>query len=141
MIVVLDTSAVSAVMRREEVALRALERLRPGEVVLCAPVAAEIRFGLERLPEGRRSTLLAASYARLRAVVAWADWDEAASAHFGIEKARLERAGTPVGDFDVAIAAVALARGAAVATRNPRDFRRIARLAVLDWSPGPRGRD
>lgn len=134
MTVVLDTSVVSALMRREEDALRRLSALRPGDLLLCAPVAAEIRFGLRRLPEdSHRRALLDAEYARLRAALPWADWTEAAALEFGRQKAALERAGTPVGDMDVIIASVALSLGAAVATCNARDFRRMVDLLVEDW--------
>jgi tRNA(fMet)-specific endonuclease VapC len=133
-ILVLDTSAVSALMRREERVLARIRDLRPGDLVLCSPVAAEIQFGLARLPEGsRRRVLLEAEYARLRAVVPWSDWTEAAAAAFGSQKAILERAGTPVGDMDIAIGSVALSLGAAVATANARDFRRLQGLQVEDW--------
>lgn len=108
--------------------------LRPGDLLLCAPVAAEIRFGLDRLPEGsRRRVLLEEEYQRLREALPWGDWTEAAALTFGHQKALLERAGTPVGDMDVIIASVALSRGAGVATANARDFRKVLTLQVEDW--------
>lgn len=101
--------------------------------MLSSPVAAEITFGLRRLPEGSRlRALLTAEYERLRAVVPWADWTEAAHA-YGRQKEALERAGTPVGDMDVIIASVALALGGGVATANVRDFRKIEGLWVDAW--------
>jgi len=134
MTLVLDTSVVSAIMRREAPALDRLRALHPGELVLSSPVAAEITFGLRRLPEGsRRRVLLTAEYERLRAVVPWADWTEAAAHEYGRQKEALERAGTPVGDMDVIIASVALALGGGVATANVRDFRKIEGLWVDAW--------
>jgi tRNA(fMet)-specific endonuclease VapC len=133
MILVLDTSVVSALMRREAGAFGRLKKLRPGDLILCSPVAAEIRFGLERLPDSRRRSLLEGEYSRLRAVLPWSDWTEQASLEFGRQKAHLERAGTPVGDMDVVIASVALSVGGGVATTNARDFRRMSELPVEDW--------
>lgn len=133
MSLVLDTRVVSALMRREAVALGRLARLRPGDVLLCAPVAAEIRFGLERLPDSRRRTLLEAEYSRLRDVLPWSDWTEDAALEFGRQKAYLERVGTPAGDMDVVIGSVAVSVGGGVATANARDFRRMADLHVEDW--------
>ncbi len=133
--IVLDTSAVSAVMQRLEIGLEHLARHDAADLVVCAPVHAEISFGLQRLPErSRRRALLAVEYSRLRDVAAWADWDEAAAHRFGVLKAELERAGTPIQDFDVAIASIALTRGAAVATLNTRHFEEIDGLEVRDWS-------
>lgn len=137
MTLILDTSVVSAIMRREDSALLRLRRSLPEDLVLCSPVAAEIRFGLRRLPEdSRRRALLQAEYDRLRGVIRWADWTEEAALEFGRQKALLESAGTPVGDMDVIIASVALASGGSVATVNARDFRRIPSLRVDDWSAG-----
>lgn len=133
MTLVLDTSVVSALMRREAAALKRLSALRPGDLILCSAVAAEIQFGLERLPQSRRRTLLEVEYAGLRAVLPWSDWTEAAALEFGRQKARLESQGTPVGDMDVIIASVAISLGGAVATANARDFRRINALQVEDW--------
>ena len=50
----LDTSAASAVMHRIPAALQRIAARRPGQVVLSSPVAAEIRYGLERLAAGSR---------------------------------------------------------------------------------------
>jgi tRNA(fMet)-specific endonuclease VapC len=134
---VLDTSVVSAVMRREAAVLDRLRALSPADLVLAAPVAAEIEFGLCRLQEGsRRRGLLAGEYAVLRTALPWADWTEPAALAFGRHKEALERGGTPIGDMDVIIASVATALGCGVATANARDFRRIAGLHVEDWSGG-----
>jgi hypothetical protein len=60
---VLDTNVLSACMGRAEEPLRRLAEHRPGDLVLCTPVAAEIAFGLSRLPpRSRRCRILAAEY-------------------------------------------------------------------------------
>lgn len=131
---VLDTSIVSAIMRREEPTLDRLRTHPPGDLAISSPVAAEIAFGLHRLPEGsRRRTLLAAEYERLRRIVPWMDWTEGAALEFGRQKEALERAGTPVGDMDVIIASVAISMGGGVATANARDFQRMYGLHVEVW--------
>ncbi len=54
----------------------------------------------------------------------------------------LKSKGTPIGPYDILIAAQARRRGAALATANVREFRRVPRLSVEDWArpwtkPGP----
>jgi predicted nucleic acid-binding protein len=132
--VVLDTSAASAVMHRATPALARLQREAPDDVVLVAPVIAEIRFGLERLARGsRRRRLLEAEYALLRSAVCFEPWTEEAAAEFGRQKARLERLGAIIEDLDIAIGSIALVLGARVATLNVKHLSRLRNLAVEDW--------
>ena len=134
----LDTSAASAFMHRRPHALLLLREQDPSTVYLCAPVAAEVHFGLSRLPlESRRRRLLAYEFERLRAAAHWTGWTEAATRAFGHWKATLQRRGTPIEDMDLAIASIALGLQAQLATLNVRHFARIDDLDIVDWSePG-----
>jgi predicted nucleic acid-binding protein len=136
---VLDTSALSGAMRGDPLALAHARAERPGDLFLVPPVAAEIHYGIARLPSGsRRSQLLRGEYGRWRAMLRWLDWGEESCAIFGEQKARLEARGTRLDDMDLAVAAIALAYGLGVATCNARHFSRIESLRVLDWSKAPR---
>lgn len=131
----LDTTAVSDLMHRKPAALARLREVAPRDVVLSAPVLAEIRFGLERLdPASRRRVLLEAELQRLRELVAWADWDEAAARLFGTIKAGLQASGTPLDDMDLVVASIALSIGAAVATSNQRHLARVSGLSLEVWA-------
>lgn len=61
-------------------------------------------------------------------------WDDRVSARFGGLKAELERRGERLEDFDVAIAAHALAQGATLVTHDAALGTRVAGLDVEDWS-------
>lgn len=132
--VVLDSSAVSAIMSRLPIALERLTAEVPVEVLLTAPAAAEIQYGLVRLPAGcRRRRLLEGEYERLRRAVTWVDWTEEAAIEFGHQKAFLAAAGTPIEDFDIAIGALAVVHGARLATLNVRHFERLDGVEVEGW--------
>jgi tRNA(fMet)-specific endonuclease VapC len=134
----LDTSAVSAVMHRIPAALARLRHREPWKVVLCSPVAAEIHYGLARLPTGsRRRLLLSSEFERLREVAHWSDWSETAAREFGRHKALLEERGTRLDDMDLIVASVALTLRACVATFNSRHFTRIEGVEVEDWATEP----
>jgi tRNA(fMet)-specific endonuclease VapC len=60
-------------------------------------------------------------------------FEEAAARRYGEVRAELERQGTPLGDADLRIGAIALARGFTVVTGNVRHFRRISQLPVENW--------
>jgi tRNA(fMet)-specific endonuclease VapC len=52
---------------------------------------------------------------------------------YGTIRAQLERAGTPIGNMDLLIAAQALAQGHVLVTDNEREFRRVEGLQVENW--------
>lgn len=98
------------------------------------PVLAEIAYGLERLPSSRRRRSLEARFRSIAEGIARAPWTDSVSEHFGAIKAALERAGNRVDDFDLAIAAHALAHDCVLVTDNARHFRRIAKLRLETWA-------
>jgi tRNA(fMet)-specific endonuclease VapC len=134
-ITVLDTTAFAAAMRNEPVLVAFLKARRPGAVATVPPVVAEIQYGIRRLEAGSRTrTLLEAERDRLLGVLRVLPWTPESSARFGEVKAALERAGEPIDDFDVAIAAIALGHGAEVLTANLTHFRRVHGLASRHWT-------
>ena len=66
-------------------------------------------------------------------------FDDRAAAHYGQIRGELERKGTPIGPYDLMIAAHARCEGLTLVTHNVREFRRVAGLRVENWvSPGSR---
>ena len=131
---VLDTTAFSAAMREDAGILSLLGAHRPGEFAVVQPVLAEIEFGIRRLDEGsRKRLLLERQRDRYRTVFRTLPWTDAASGLFGSIKADLERRGVPVDDFDIAVAAIAMAHDAEVLTANLVHFQRITGLRCRHW--------
>ncbi len=131
---VLDTTVVSALMRGEHRPSTRLLAEHPVDVVRPQPAVAEVRYGLASLPTSRRRRQLEDRLGLLLRSVQRAPWTDDVSRHFGRVKADLERRGRRVDDFDVAIAAHALALGATVVTRNLRHFAHVGGLEVEDWT-------
>jgi tRNA(fMet)-specific endonuclease VapC len=52
---------------------------------------------------------------------------------FGREKARLEKGGNPLDDFDLVLGCCALSYNLTLVTNNIRHFRRIEGLQVANW--------
>lgn len=60
-------------------------------------------------------------------------FDDAAADEFGRIRATLEQAGTPIGPYDMQIAAIARVHKLIVVTHNVSEFARIAALKIEDW--------
>lgn len=50
------------------------------------------------------------------------------------EKARLQRLGTPIDDFDLLIGATAVTHGLVMVTNNIKHFKRIENIVIEDWT-------
>jgi tRNA(fMet)-specific endonuclease VapC len=133
---VLDTSAFSAAMRNEPAMAAFLKARPPGEIAVVPPVVAEIEHGIQRLqPGSRKRTLLSDRQTSLLSAIRVLDWTPQSSARFGGIKAALERAGQLIDDFDIAVAAIALAHDAQVVTANLPQFTRVEGLRCRHWFP------
>ena len=133
---VLDTNAVSALMKGSQAVVDRLAAVAPADVAIPQPVLAEIAFGIERLPRSKRRTSLQARFDLVSTELPRAEWTDAVSLMFGRIKAGLERRGTRLEDFDAAIAAHALALEATLVTANLAHMVRVPGLRVEDWGGG-----
>jgi tRNA(fMet)-specific endonuclease VapC len=131
---VLDTNAVSALMKGEARIVERLKRVGKTAASVPQPVLAEIAYGIERLPRSKRREALRERFDLVRAELMRAEWSDEVSEHFGTIKAALEKKGRRIEDFDAAIAAHALSMGAVLVTANVDDMVRVPGLVVEDWS-------
>jgi predicted nucleic acid-binding protein len=136
--ILLDTNVISELMREAPAPpVAAWAARQPTESLFVSTITeAELFYGIELLPEGRRRTAIAeAAEAMLSGVFTGRTlpFDSAAALAFaGIAAAR-RRAGRPMPHADAQIAAVAVSRGLAVATRNIADFEGCGVTLVDPW--------
>jgi tRNA(fMet)-specific endonuclease VapC len=133
MIWMLDTDTVGCLVNRapgSEHVKRRISGRSPGEVRISAITVAEIHYGLASgsVSEERRGAL-----AEFLDLFQLDDFPVAAGADYGEIRARLERAGTPIGPYDLLIAAHARHIRATLVTNNEGEFRRVPGLAVQNW--------
>jgi tRNA(fMet)-specific endonuclease VapC len=60
-------------------------------------------------------------------------FDDAAVDSFVTIRTYLESLGTPIGPYDLQIAAIALANGCTLVTHNQSEFSRVPALLLEDW--------
>jgi predicted nucleic acid-binding protein len=134
--IVLDTNIVSETMRRTPNAavIDWLDRQPRSELYLCAPVLAELCYGIARLEESQRKLGLLRAY---RQIIADAfegrvlPFDTQAAEVYGELVAKLESSGKAIDVIDAMIAAIAQSNAATLATRNTAHFADTG-LALVD---------
>lgn len=126
----LDTNAMSELMRGpvNKVAA-AIETVGPDAVCTSIVVVCELKFGAAR----RQSAKLTANLTKVLETIVIEDFKAPADAAYAELRAALEKAGTPIGQMDMMIAAHALVLGATVVTANEREFSRVPGLRVENW--------
>lgn len=129
----LDTNAASKCLaRRYGVFEKVREALRRGDRVgLPIPVVGELFAGVElsAARDRNRERLLRAT----RAFVLW-PFDLRASEEYGRVFAVLRKAGRPIPQIDIQIAAVALSLGNCTVVSSDSDLRSVSRLDVQNWT-------
>ena len=131
---VLDTNAVSALMKGDAQFVARLRSVSRADIAVPQPVLAEISYGIERLPKSKRREALQQRFDLVRVELARAGWTDSVSEHFGTVKAALEKRGKRIEDFGAAIAAHALAADAVLVTTNIDDMARIPGVKIEDWA-------
>lgn len=73
---VLDTNAVSALMKGDPGFIARLEEANRGDISVPQPVLAEIAYGIERLPQSKRRQALQERFDLLRTELARSIWSK-----------------------------------------------------------------
>jgi predicted nucleic acid-binding protein len=129
---VLDTNAVSDLMR-DHPQLKARVASASGPLVTSVVVRGEIRYGLDRLPAGKKRTALEARAQTILAALPCEPITEQVAEVYGRLKASLDSRGLALQDNDLWIAATALTLSAVLVSRD-RAFASIPGLQVEDWT-------
>jgi len=135
--IVVDTNVVSELMKPSpSAAVTEWLRARTGsELYTTSITLAEILYGIARLPDGRRKELLRTTASDVFA--AFEDhvlaFDAGAAVHYADVVGGRDRLGPPIGGFDAQIASICRAHGAALATRNLKDFQHTDVNLIDPW--------
>jgi toxin FitB len=133
--IVLDTNVVSELMRAapEPAVLAWLQQTSSTGLYTTAVTVAEIRYGIARLPEGRRRQTLHQAANEIFAAFPRQvlPFDLAAATAYADVVSGRERDGNPISGFDAQIAAICRSQAATLATRNTKGFADTG-IAIID---------
>lgn len=131
----LDTNAVIALLTNRPSTVR--ERLREIpttalQLAVSSIVLFELWYGVARSRHRADNTQRLRSF--MSGAVTVLPFEEEDAATAGDLRAELERRGTPIGPYDLLIAAQALRARVTLVTANVSEFRRVPGLNWEDWS-------
>lgn len=127
----LDTNACISYLNNSDSPVRVrMQKLKPAEIVLCSVVAAELYYGVMKSAAPSKNLARLAPFLDQFTSLAF---DNSAAHEFGRIRAALAKAGTPIGPYDLQIAAISLANKLTVVTHNTHEFSRVAGLKLEDW--------
>ncbi|MBI4814769.1 MAG: PIN domain-containing protein [Deltaproteobacteria bacterium] len=113
---------------------RVLPRLlfeSPRDMTVSVVSVGELRTGAAKSSAPARTLARVESFLKPLTVLDFVRDDASVYAEL---RARLERAGTPIGPLDTLIAAHALARKLTLVSNNEKEFRRVKGLRVENWA-------
>ncbi|MBB4198278.1 VapC toxin family PIN domain ribonuclease [Rhodoblastus sphagnicola] len=131
----LDTNVVIGLLNGRPPILRRRfeqERLSATSMAISSIALFELRFGAANSARPERNA--SALDAFLTEDIQVLEFDSADAAEAGKLRAHLKRAGTPIGPYDLLIAAQARRRGGTLVTSNVGEFSRAPGLVVVDWA-------
>jgi hypothetical protein len=136
-VIVVDTNVVSELMRPSPSAVVTgwVRARSERELYTTSITVAEIRYGIERLPDGRRKDLLRTTADEVFGafVEHVLPFDERAAVRYATVVDERDRGGLPIDGFDAQIAAICRVHQAVLATRNVKDFQDTGIDVVDPW--------
>jgi toxin FitB len=136
---ILDTNVISETMQPLP-SHRVMEwwaHQQAGELFITTVTVAEILYGIELLPPGKRRTTLLEGAERMFGKVLGGhilSFDEDAAREYPEIAAGRRTQGRPIAEFDAQIAAITRSRRAILATRNTADFEGCGIRLANPWA-------
>ncbi|TAE55820.1 MAG: type II toxin-antitoxin system VapC family toxin [Nostocales cyanobacterium] len=127
----LDTCVVSDFVKGEENTLKKIKFILPSDIFVSSLTVMEIKYGLAINP-GKAVKIKSILETFLSSVTVL---------NFGLQEAEivaeirslLKISGSPIGAYDVLIAATALSHNLIMVTANVREFQRVPNLKIENW--------
>lgn len=126
----LDTNICIYVIKQRPAEVRERFNQHERHLAISSVTLAELLYGAEKSAQPAHNLQVVENFvARLEIL----PFDPRAAAHFGQIRATLAQAGTPIGPYDLMIAAQARSQGLTLVTHNLGEFERVPGLLVESW--------
>jgi tRNA(fMet)-specific endonuclease VapC len=127
----LDTCVVIDLVRGNQEIINQLKSKSPGNIYISTITEFELRFGLVQNPSLKsRSKEVVESFLSEANILPFRSEESQIAASLRYD---LKLKGTPIGAYDVLIAATALTNDFILVTSNEKEFNRIEELQIENW--------
>ncbi|WP_071188345.1 type II toxin-antitoxin system VapC family toxin [Trichormus sp. NMC-1] len=116
--------------KRSEKIIQRLQDLSDIDIVVCSIVKAELFYGAMRTHNPAKTMQKQQEF--LNRFISL-KFDDECAVIYGEIRSKLAAKGTPIGNNDLHIAAIAIANNLTLITHNTREFSRIDNLKLEDW--------
>ena len=131
MIYLLDTNVCIVYLKGLNNNLKqTLESHNLRDIVVCSVVKAELFYGAIKSQKSQQNLIQQQIF--LSRFISL-PFDDRCTKIYGEIRTRLEKAGTPIGPYDLQIASIAIANDLILVTHNVAEFQRISELNIEDW--------
>jgi tRNA(fMet)-specific endonuclease VapC len=127
----LDTDTCIYALKADSNVLSQLMSKSKGDVAVSVITEAELRTGAAKSASPLKNLRHLENLLRPLELIEFTSADAVVYAHV---RAKLERAGTPIGPLDTLIAAQAISRQLTLVSNNEREFRRVNGLRFENWT-------
>jgi tRNA(fMet)-specific endonuclease VapC len=131
----LDTNACIRFLNgRSEPLRKRVLQTNPEDIFLCSVVKAELFYGAMKSRSPVRA--LEKQHQFVSQFISL-PFDDSAAEIYSQIRANLEKGGTPIGPYDLQIAAIAISNELTLVSHNLREFSRVQNLSLDDWEARP----
>jgi tRNA(fMet)-specific endonuclease VapC len=127
----LDTNVLSDFVRGEPAVMARLRQEAPPQLAVSVITEMEVEYGLARNPN--LSSRVSKAMRTLLSTISVLPFEREDARVAAQLRASLNSQGTPMGAYDLLLAACALRRGLKIVTHNAREFIRVGGLGLDDW--------
>ena len=129
---ILDTNiCIYIIKKKPSQVFEKFKDLPLGSVGISSITLAELAYGVKKSVQSEKNHIALNQFLVPLDII---EFDANAAIEYGIIRAELERAGTPIGPLDMLIASHAKSLDLTLVTNNEKEFKRVDGLAIENWT-------
>ena len=128
----IDTNICIYIMyKRPKEIIKKFRQFEPGEIGISTITVSELQYGISKSEHRKKNQLRLEEFITPLEIL---NYDEEAAWAYGDIRFQLEKRGRPIGPLDLLIAVQAASRDLILVTNNDKEFKRIKKLKVENWT-------